>query len=110
MGDRLKRLTRSQVRDVGHRTTKKSFAARGAIVVLVVTTMLVSTAAAAFAASAANIDQCANGGVGDTPVACSGNNWVNGNVNGSKAHWKEGEFLPYRAIVTGLNAGAHYLD
>jgi len=35
---------------------------------------------------------------------------VNGNVNGQKAHWKEGEFLPYRATVSGLAAGAHTLD
>src|SRR5205823_1973444 len=52
------------------------------------------TAGSATAANqAANIDQCANGGVGP-PLElkpCADANWVNGNVNGSKAHWKEGD-------------------
>jgi hypothetical protein len=67
-------------------------------------------AGTASAAPAANIDQCANGGVGDTPESCAGNNWVNGNVNGQKAHWREGDFISYRAVVTDLAAGTHTLD
>src|SRR5438045_1545278 len=105
MGDRNTYLSRRFY--FSRRRSTKSRTARGAIVVLVALTLLISSAAAALAASAANIDQCQNGGVGKTPVSCSDANWVNGNVNGQKAHWKEGEFLPYRATVSGLAAGAH---
>ena len=58
------------------------------------------------------IEQCQNGGVGATPERCvnlgPGNkNWVTGNVNGQKAHWAEGDSLPYRAILNGLNPGVN---
>jgi hypothetical protein len=60
---------------------------------------------------AAQIEQCKNGGVGDDPERCfegKGNdaNWITGNVNGEKAHWQEGDFLPYRAHITGLEIDA----
>ena len=58
------------------------------------------------------IEQCQNGGVGATPERCvnlgpGNNNWVTGNVNGQKAHWAEGDSLPYRAILNGLNPGVN---
>jgi hypothetical protein len=74
-----------------------------------------------FTDSAYNLDQCTNGGVGDPPQPCSGSNiqpngdvdgfknWVNGDANGQKAHWKEGEFVAYRARLSGLSAGPHTL-
>jgi hypothetical protein len=75
------------------------------------------TAGTATAANqAANIDQCQNGGVGPPIVleACRNtngdSNWINGNVNGQKAHWQEGEFISYRATLTHLVPGAHTLD
>src|SRR5258707_10629697 len=30
---------------------------------------------------AANLDQCANGGVGKPPIQCAGSAWVNGDLN-----------------------------
>ena len=57
---------------------------------------------------AANLDQCANGGVGDTPVQCAGAAWQNGNLNGNQAHYLEGQTVPYRAVFTDLTAGATY--
>lgn len=52
------------------------------------------------------LEQCQNGGTSDAgPLPCSGSNWVTGNVNGTKAHWAEGDFLPYRATVSDLFAG-----
>jgi len=60
------------------------------------------------AAAAANLDQCANGGVGDPVEPCSGANWVNGNVNNSKAHWTEGESVAYRQVLTGFTVGLSY--
>src|SRR5215213_1254499 len=58
------------------------------------------------AAAAANLDQCANGGVGDPAEPCSGAGWVNGNVNSSKAHWTEGQSVAYRQIFTGFTIGS----
>jgi hypothetical protein len=69
------------------------------------------------APSAANIDQCTNGTVGP-PIAkepclvgtLGGTkfaNWVNGNSNGNKSHWREGDFISYRVTFTGLTTGSH---
>ncbi len=79
-----------------------------------------SATAASGTNPAANLDQCQNGGVGNPPtlnpclngtlVGTSYSDWVNGNVNGSKAHWKEGDFLPYRANLTGLPSGTITLN
>src|SRR2546426_11076 len=69
-----------------------------------------NTATTTFMDSAANLDQCTNGGVGDPLESCQGNNWVNGNANGQKAHWKEGEFISYRVTISGLTSGTHTLQ
>src|SRR5919201_2196640 len=74
------------------------------------TGLLSGTAMTTFTDSAANIDQCENGGVGDPLQACVNNNWTNGNVNGQKAHWAEDEFLPYRVSVVGITSGPHTLS
>ncbi|MFH0820121.1 MAG: hypothetical protein V1892_03755, partial [bacterium] len=58
-----------------------------------------------------SIDQCANGGIGNTPESCatkpplSNATYQSGNVNGQKAHWQEGDVLPYRAVLKDLAAG-----
>jgi hypothetical protein len=57
---------------------------------------------------AATIDQCANGGVGDPPVTCAGSAWQNGNLNEQHAHWFEGDFVAYRALITGVSSGDEY--
>ncbi|MEO8350061.1 MAG: hypothetical protein ABI610_14230, partial [Acidobacteriota bacterium] len=66
-------------------------------------------AAASPNAASADIDQCANGGVGDPPELCTGGNWVNGNLGSSKAHYFEGDSVPYRMVMTGLSPGTHTL-
>jgi hypothetical protein len=58
------------------------------------------------------VDQCDNGGVGKTPIACDNpgnpnNHYGSGNVNGQKAHWAEGDVLPYRATLTNLAPGVN---
>jgi hypothetical protein len=58
---------------------------------------------AAAAAEAVSLSQCTNGMLGSTSFS----DWVNGNANGSKSHWKEGQFISYRADLTGLGAGSH---
>ena len=51
---------------------------------------------------AADLDQCANGTLA-SPQLCAGAQWQNGNVNGNQAHWREGDSVPYRMKLTGLN-------
>jgi len=61
---------------------------------------------------ATSIEQCKNGKPGSHEICHDegGNqdNWVTGNVNGQQAHWAEGQFLPYRAIVTGVDVTGSY--
>ncbi len=57
-------------------------------------------------AAAASLEQCQNGGIGDPIEPCSGTNWVTGNVNQSKAHWREGDSVAYRQILSGFTVGA----
>lgn len=61
---------------------------------------------AAPSSPAINLDQASNGGIGKTPISPVG--WENGNQNGQKAHYNEGESIPYRARLTGLTAGKTY--
>ena len=60
----------------------------------------------------ANLDHCANGQLGSTPQLCSDvnpdNNWVNGQLGSNKAHYFEGDSVPYRAVMTGLSNNATY--
>ena len=70
------------------------------------------------AGAAANLDQCVNGAVGPPIVlepCLNGTlntikyaNWVNGDSNGSKSHWREGDYVSYRVTVTGLTAGSDH--
>jgi uncharacterized repeat protein (TIGR01451 family) len=83
----------------------------------------------ALASGSASLSQCTNGAVGP-PLAleqCAGaggsssvailngqpntsgyTNWVSGNSNGSKSHWRENEFIAYRTVIQAA-AGAHTL-
>lgn len=54
------------------------------------------------AANAVGLDQCRNGDI-NSPVTCTGANWVNGNLNASQAHYREGDSVPYRAAFTNLD-------
>ncbi len=80
--------------------------------------------------SSASLSQCTNGAVGPPIDAqpCVGSNagaisvaipginggastsyknWVTGNANGNNAHWAEGDFISYRAAVSGIRTGVH---
>jgi hypothetical protein len=57
---------------------------------------------------AADLDQCANGGVGDVPVPCVGAAWQNGNLGQSQAHYLEGQAVPYRLRFSNLSVGSTY--
>lgn len=54
-----------------------------------------------------DIDQCANGPA-NAPQPCTGSAWQNGNLNGSQAHWSEGDSVAYRDKLTGLPIGQSY--
>src|SRR5919109_3079022 len=55
----------------------------------------------------ASLDQCANGSLASPTVpACNPNEWVNGNLGASKAHYAEGESVPYRLRFDNLTTGA----
>ena len=54
------------------------------------------------------LEQCGNGGrsVPQVQDPCNVNNdWVTGNVNNAKAHYREGDSVPYRLDITGLAPG-----
>src|SRR6185437_2365243 len=54
---------------------------------------------------AANIDQCRNGQV-TAPVRCIDNAWQNGNLGPENSHYREGDSVPFRAVLTNLDASA----
>ena len=59
----------------------------------------------------ANLDQCANGSLASPNVpACNPTEWVNGNLGSSKAHYFEGDSIPYRMVMNDLNTSiVHHL-
>lgn len=57
------------------------------------------------ASGSGNLDQAQNGGIGKPPI--SPVDWINGNSNGSKSHFREGHSIPYRLILEGLDPGLH---
>ena len=56
-----------------------------------------------------NLDQWADGPAPDAD-GTGGNNevWINGNLNPSKAHYNEGDSVPYRAVMDDLQTGHTY--
>lgn len=55
-----------------------------------------------------DLDQCANGAVGGNEEQCTGAQWVNGNLNHTKAHYNEGESVPYRARFSNLDTSTSH--
>jgi uncharacterized repeat protein (TIGR01451 family) len=76
--------------------------------VLAATAFLVAIAMVAptlaWANEAANIDQCRNGTVG-APVQCADSAWTNGDLGTQNSHYREGDSVPFRATLTGLDTG-----
>ncbi len=57
---------------------------------------------------AANIDDCANGPV-SAPSGCAlASSWGNGNLNASKAHYLEGDSVPFRFLFTNLSTNGNH--
>ena len=72
-------------------------------VILAITVPLTTTVASA--APDDNFSQCGNGPLA-TPNTCTGN-YQNGNLNPNNAHFREGDFVPYRVGLNSLAAGTH---
>src|SRR5439155_10904824 len=128
---------RRGILEMGNQTwarTRRRLARTLGIAAMAALAAMVSATGSATAASgvATSLDQCINGPVSPlTSQPCVGSNqtagvsvaiaginggaaasyknWVNGNANGSKAHWREGEFIAYRTLISGLAAGTHTL-
>ncbi|MFM7328264.1 MAG: hypothetical protein ACKO3B_05980 [Bacteroidota bacterium] len=58
-------------------------------------------------AQTARLEQALNGGVGLPPV--SPVTWTLGNATETSSHYKEGESIPYRMVLSNLSAGTHTL-
>jgi uncharacterized repeat protein (TIGR01451 family) len=67
--------------------------------------IVLAAPAVAWAKEAANIDQCRNGTF-DAPVQCAGSAWVNGNLGPENSHYREGDSVPFRAILTDMDTSA----
>jgi hypothetical protein len=55
---------------------------------------------------AESLFQCANGKRGTAELPCADGNWQFGNLNQNNSQWVEGEFVPYRALLTGFTTGS----
>jgi len=76
---------------------------------LVGSLLLTSAVVIAAGNPSATLDQCANGSVTSpdtTPCQTTGSEWVNGNLGSSKAHYNEGDSVPYRFTFGNLATGA----
>jgi hypothetical protein len=67
--------------------------------------MLVVAGGANAGNPSATLDQCANGTLA-APSGCNPADWVNGNLGSSKAHYLEGDSVPYRMTFANLATGA----
>jgi uncharacterized repeat protein (TIGR01451 family) len=67
--------------------------------------IVMAVPAVAWAKEAANIDQCRNGTF-DAPVQCAGSAWVNGNLGPENSHYREGDSVPFRAVLTDMDTSA----
>jgi uncharacterized repeat protein (TIGR01451 family) len=67
-------------------------------------------AGSARAAQGIDLDQCANGTLA-SPVTClsSPTGWQNGDLNSQNSHLREGDSVPFRVILTGLEGTSHTL-
>src|SRR5688572_9741825 len=66
-----------------------------------------SSAEIVMAPEATTLMQCANGGRGTPEIPCDGlAAWQFGNLGRNNSQWVEGEFVPYRVLITDLTPGS----
>jgi prealbumin domain-containing protein len=93
---------------VSRRTFQSPVTVVGIIATLLGSLLLTSVVALAAGNPSATLDQCANGSLSNpdgTPCQSS-SEWVNGNLGSSKAHYSEGDSVPYRFTFGNLATGA----
>jgi uncharacterized repeat protein (TIGR01451 family) len=87
-------------------TVARAFAGRAGRVIAATLFLLAIAMAAPMlaraATEAANIDQCRNGQI-TAPVRCADSAWVNGNLGSENSHYREGDSVPFRATLTGID-------
>ena len=102
----------------GHERSGTQARHRGLTRTVWLLTALVAAALFAFLPAAAtgagnpsaNLDQCANGPAPSPPSdGCNvdATDWVNGNLGGSKANYREGDSIPYRMTFDNLSLASH---
>jgi len=92
---------------VSRRTFQSPVTVVGIIATLLSSLLLTSVVALAAGNPSATLDQCANGTLTspDTTPCQTGTEWVNGNLGSSKAHYSEGDSVPYRFTFSNLATG-----
>ena len=90
----------------------KSFAARALVLLAGLLLMAASVSAQSAPGNlGVELNQCANGSF-SAPIQCniaSGNDgYTRGELGASKSHYKEGDFVPIRLVVTGAVPGTSY--
>src|SRR5919201_2009705 len=97
---------RGKATRAGRRLVAVGTATRALLALAFALAIAVAAPALARAANpAANIDQCRNGTV-SAPAQCSGSAWVNGNLGETNSHYREADFVPFRATLTNLDTSA----
>jgi hypothetical protein len=93
---------------VSRRSFQSPVTVVGIIATLIGSLLLTSVVALAAGNPSATLDQCANGTLAspDTTPCQTGTEWVNGNLGSSKAHYSEGDSVPYRFTFGNLATGA----
>jgi uncharacterized repeat protein (TIGR01451 family) len=90
-------------------TVAHAFAGRAgrvlAATAFLIAIVLAAPALARAANPAADIDQCRNGTF-SAPVQCIDDAWQNGNLGPENSHYREGDSVPFRAVLTNLDASA----
>src|SRR3954447_4602054 len=90
--------------------TRPRWGARPMAVLLLAATVaagLTLVGGASAASPSANLDQCANGAFG-SPTSCPPS-WQNGDLNQSNSFYREGDSVPFRAVLSNLAVGDHSL-
>src|SRR3954470_13348214 len=81
----------------------------GACVIVVTAFVVLPTTPSAFAANpSADIDQCGNGPA-SAPEGCTATgNWIHGDLTGTKAHYLEGDSVPFRFKFDNLDTSTSH--
>jgi uncharacterized repeat protein (TIGR01451 family) len=85
-----------------------SWSSRVVLLALALTALFALPGLAQAANPSADLDQCANGSLAAPNVpACAPDEWVNGNLGSSKAHYFEGDSVAYRMKFDSLSLSSH---